>query len=156
VGELAHILDRHSLRVEVDPAYEPSTSDYPTSGSEADGLSTYSRISTASLRLQRQANTRRHCSASHVRDLSKLVEKMIEEEDQCSVSEPSSTASSAPSSNADEDEGIDMDYTPANPDEGLLNTLKFRRAGDRVGRATAVMKKVRVRKQARASKSRTI
>lgn len=153
VGELARIFDQQTLRVEIDPIYEIPAQDDCASPTEGRAPS-HSRISTAALRLQRQSNTRRHYNASHLRDMSKLVERMIEEEDQCHVREPESRTPSIASSSSDSDEGIDMEYTPTNPaaDEALLYTLKFRRSGERLNPTAAVAKSVRMRKRSKITK----
>jgi len=76
------------------------------------------RPHSPSQRLQRQANARLLCSASHHRDISALVARMVESSDQCSVSAPpevlpsavaaaSTTSSSSTMATTPEDEGYD-------------------------------------------------
>lgn len=149
VDRLAHMLDCHSLHVEVDPAYESPAPDHDDPASSSASLaakahrpSTYSRAATAALRKKRQSNARKHCSSSHLKDVSDLVERMVEHEDQCHVAEPRSPPLLPASPGADPDEGVDMDH---NPDD-LLFTLPFRRSGDNVNRCAAVTKRVRMRR----------
>lgn len=160
MGELAQRLDQQSLRV--DPAYKFPNEEPPTPPSDQVSFSTslhelpqrpsYSRITTATLRMQRQANVRMQCSSSHIDDISTLVQRMIEDEDQCNICEPKSPISTSSSSNADEDEGVDMDYSPPSPREPPLPTLKFRRSGDRLNGCASVTKSVRMRKKSKIAK----
>jgi hypothetical protein len=107
---------------------------------------TYSRIAASVLRMQRQHNSRIQCTASHARDLSKLV-KMIEEEKQCTVSAPSSTHPSCPSS--PDDEGVDMDYDlPAKRIEAVIATPTWR-ATDWRESSVRITKQVRMRKRSK-------
>jgi hypothetical protein len=172
LGDLAHVFGQQSLHVEplplhveVDPAYNFSPSNEPITPPADESLfpcdsaptadrPTYSRISTASLRLQRQSNARRHCSSSHLKNISKLVEQMVEEEDQCNVCDKTSPVPSSSSSVADEDEGVDMDYTPPSPllHDDLAYTVRFRRSGDRLNSSAAVSKNVRMRKPSKITK----
>jgi hypothetical protein len=140
------------LQVEVDPDYDiPVQNEIPMPKKPKE-VSTYSRISTASLRLQRQSNARKHCNSTHLRHMSKLVEKMIAQEDQCTISEPNLAASSSTPSTLSEDEAVDMEYSPINPDDELLYTLRFRRAGEGVNRLGGVTKKIRMRKHTKVTK----
>jgi hypothetical protein len=156
VGELAARFDQHTLRVEVDPAYRFPLENEPLTPPDDDAAfpsesqlgkaprPTYSRLSTATLRMQRQANMRWQCTAAHSKDISQLVQRMVEDEDQCCVSDakpiipaPNTTCG------ADQDEGLDMDYTPPSPP---LYPLKFRRSGDRLTGGVCVSRNVRMRK----------
>jgi hypothetical protein len=152
VGELAQILDRQSLHVELDPAYDIPVPDPAPATSKTEEVPTYSRISTASLRLQRQANARKHCNSTHIRNMSKLVEKMVAEGDQCTISEPRPPTSAPKSPAAYEDEAVDMEYNPINADDEKLYTLRFRRAGESINRLGAVTKKIRMRRHTKVTK----
>ncbi|KAF2258434.1 hypothetical protein CC78DRAFT_537809 [Lojkania enalia] len=169
IGELAHRFNQHSLRVEVDPAYcrpayfyEPLTppSDelaFHTSFPEPTHQPSYTALSPAELRMRRQASTRMQCSQTHIKDISELVRKMIEEGDQCQTCGPKSRTSyslsaSSSSSDVDEDEGVDMDYDPPAVRESPLYGLKFRRSGDRLVGHAAVSKSVRMRKKSKVMK----
>ncbi|KAF2182504.1 hypothetical protein K469DRAFT_586106 [Zopfia rhizophila CBS 207.26] len=159
--ELAQKFNRHNLRVEVDPAYEvppfyepltPPSDDFAFPvDSEYPREAPYSCLSPAEFRLQRQANTQMQCSPSHIKDISLLVGRMIEEGDQCCVydSKPRTWLNS---SEADEDEGVDMDYNPPMSWERPPYTLKLRRSGDRLSGQAMVSKSVRMRKRSRAVK----
>lgn len=162
VNDLVRTLNQQNLRVVVDTPFsrpcEPLT---PPSDDACDvafpaeqlarppPLST-ARLDCAIMRRQRQANTRLQCSPSHIRDISALVEKMIEAEEQCNLCEhkPAMPSSPPPS---DEDEGVDMEYTPSDPRANLRSLLPFYRAGER-GDCTRVSKNVRMRKKIRIVK----
>jgi hypothetical protein len=161
LGELAQRFHRHSLRVEVpQPSqsaafYEPLTPPSDDCKFAVDSphslhpVSFSPCISSSSLRARRQANTRLQCSAAHIRDISLLVEKMIDERDQCSIRDtnrPKSTLSPG-AIEPDEDEGVDMDYAPPTPQPSPPFTLKFRRSSDRSYGHACVSKNVRMRKK---------
>lgn len=161
LGELAQRFHRHSLRVEVPQAsqsasaYEPLTppSDdctFPVNSPHSFHPVSFSPcMSSSSLRARRQANTRLQCSAAHIRDISLLVEKMIDERDQCSIRDtnrPKPTLSPG-ELEPDEDEGVDMDYAPPTPQPSPPFPLKFRRSSDRSHGHACVAKNVRMRKK---------
>lgn len=161
LGELAQRFHRHSLRVEVPqssqsaPAYEPLTPPSDDCTFPADSSHSFQPVSfppcrsSSSLRARRQANTRLQCSAAHIRDISLLVEKMIEEREQCSIRDtyrPKSTLS-PDGIEPNEDEGVDMDYVPPTPHLSPPFTLKFRRSSDRPNGQACVAKNVRMRKK---------
>ncbi|KAF2661974.1 hypothetical protein K491DRAFT_578731, partial [Lophiostoma macrostomum CBS 122681] len=95
MGELVSKLDQQHLRieVEVDPAHLATHNEPLTPPSDDDAFClpltqlrpSYSRISTATLRMQRQTNLKLQCNSSHIKDISRLVQKMVEDEDQCNV-----------------------------------------------------------------------
>lgn len=164
LGELAQRFHRHNLRVEVpQPSRNLSFYDPPTPPGDSEDSSfpidsrqsfprttSYTAISSTNLRAKRQANTRLQCSPTHIRDISLLVERMIEANDQCSVrriDEPTiSVCVSTP--DASDDEGVSMDYTPPDsPHERPLFGLKYRRSGDRLNGQACVAKNVRMRKK---------
>ncbi|KAF2246501.1 hypothetical protein BU26DRAFT_520962 [Trematosphaeria pertusa] len=156
VGDLAHALTQQSLRVQVDPscrfACEPLTppSDelaFPAELLDRPQQLASQRLASATLRMQRQANTKMQCTSSRIKDISLLV-RMIEERDQCRICEPkSSTPPSPPLS--DEDEGVDMEYTPSDPKDALRFELPFWRAGEKPNNngCARVSKGVRMRKR---------
>ena len=156
MGELAYQFNQHTLHVEVDPAYQlrpcyvdqpltPPTDDFafPELLDQPQQPAPYPRLSAAILRKQRQSHMQMQCSSSHLEDISSLVQRMIENGDQCRIcdhrSRPSSNASTS-----DNDEGVDMEYNPPPPQEVPVSSLKFRRSGDRRNGA-AVSKSVRMR-----------
>lgn len=155
VNDLVHALDKQDLRVVVGPtfaaSYEPLTppSDNDTFANHLPPpppqLST-ARMNSATLRMQRQANVRLQSSAAHIKDISSLVEKMIEAEDQCKLHHPKSKPSSLSLPSAcDMDEGVNMDYAPT-AKEQIRSMLPFYRAGDRIDGSTRVSKKPRMRR----------
>lgn len=84
------------------------------------------------------------CSSSYVRDISRLVQ-MIEEEEQCTINQVTSRASSTLS--AAGDEGIDMEYAlPSQGVEALVGMPQWK-AGDRRDSCTRVARTVRMRKR---------
>ncbi|KAF2865111.1 hypothetical protein BDV95DRAFT_587336 [Massariosphaeria phaeospora] len=160
VGELAQ---RMTLHLEIDPqyqvasAYEPLTppSDdicFHTEALERCQPPFYSHISSAIVRMQRQATTRKQTSPSHMKDLAALVEKMIEDEEQCNICDSKSrTPSTSSASDMDGDEGIDMDCTPST-DASFRHPVPLHRSTDRSTGYSFVSKKPRMRKQVRAMK----
>ncbi|KAF2197811.1 hypothetical protein GQ43DRAFT_466119 [Delitschia confertaspora ATCC 74209] len=104
-----------------------------------------SSIASMDLRDKRQANSRLQCSTTHVRDISLLVERMVEKGDQCSVCPRKRP--SAIDVVEEEDEGLGMEYTPPTLDSPPSLPLKFRRSGDRVDGHACVSKNVRMRKK---------
>ncbi|KAF2713683.1 hypothetical protein K504DRAFT_462192 [Pleomassaria siparia CBS 279.74] len=160
IGELAYRFDQHSLHTEVDPEYRfyepltPPNDHFSFPGELLDAppqqASCYQRLSAASLRKQRQANTRMQCSPSHLDDISSLVQRMIETGDQCRICQhKSQTRSNA--STSDDDEGVDMDFHPA-PQEAHTPNRKIRRSGERLSGGTAVSKNVRMRRKSAITK----
>ena len=162
LGDLAQRFNRHNLRVEVpqpsQPAsfIEPLTPPTSESGdstfsdsSLSSSPSSYSTVSFAHLRSKRQAHTQLQCSPSHIRDISLLVERMIDQREQCLIrrgSEARITPCSSPIE-TDDDEGVSMDYTPPGPQENPRLALKYRRSGDRLNGHACVTKSVRMRKK---------
>jgi hypothetical protein len=157
MGDLAQILDQQSLRIAIVPVQKSANEPLTPPGDDVTfatalperrphlSLST-SRINSATLRMQRQANVRLQSSSSHIKDISLLVEKMIEAEDQCNVCEHKPSLPPSPTS---DDEGISMEYTVPNPTAALRTLLPFYRAGDRVDGCTRVSKNARMRRRPR-------
>ena len=166
MGELAHRFRHHNLRVDTHPPYripiaaEPLTppSDelaFPiVHGETSDQACAYPGLSPAALREQRQASTRMQCSPSHIKDISLLVQRMIEAGDQCRLCH-FKPAPSPPASLSEEDEGVDMDYEPDAPDHHPSFTLKFRRSGERLNGQAMVAKSVRMRKKSKVTKKKS-
>jgi hypothetical protein len=160
MGDLAAQLNQQSLRVDTNVRCYPSGPLTPDS-EEEEGASptgqtqqerpTYSRVAASVLRMQRQASSRMQCSSSHVSNISKLV-KMIEEEKQCTISEPSSRTSSTSTASrrlSGDDEACDMDYDiPAQGIEALVGMPTWR-SGDRRESCIRVTKPVRMRKRSK-------
>ncbi|KAJ4375442.1 hypothetical protein N0V86_006973 [Didymella sp. IMI 355093] len=120
---------------------------------------TYCRASASIMRMQRQANSRLQCCSSQARDISRLV-RMIQDEEQCTVSDTDARSASASASAtvaAGDDEGIDMDYDCSlRVTEPLFSRPPYR-AGDRHNDSVRVSKNVRMRKRsstARETKER--
>ncbi|CAO2658174.1 Nn.00g074340.m01.CDS01 [Neocucurbitaria sp. VM-36] len=162
MGDLAVQLNQQSLRIdprEDEELYGPTTppSDACTSSARMQqARPTYSRVAASVLRMQRQSSSRMQCCASHVRDISRLV-SMIEEEEQCTINEASSRTSSTSSTSSEsalsscttsgDDEGIDMDYDiPARGIEALVRMSQWR-SGDHRDRCIRVTRPVRMRKR---------
>lgn len=162
MGELAARFNQQSLHVEVDPAYafssrpsndhqspSPTTSSFPSHILEPAPRTRHSRVSTAVLRMQRQSNARLlQSSPAHLKDISNLVERMLQDGDQCHIHTPSSPPSSA-SSSSDEDEGIDMSHTFSSLP---LFTPSYRRASDRIPGCAHVSKAIRMRRRSPITK----
>lgn len=105
----------------------------------------------ASLRAQRQHSTRLQCDAQHVRDISALVERMVDSGEQCNFcSSPARTDDSGVGEDADE--AADATVKSARGSggavvEGRGATLRYRRSGDVLNLQGCVAKSVRIRKQ---------
>ncbi|PSN66876.1 hypothetical protein BS50DRAFT_676576 [Corynespora cassiicola Philippines] len=152
LGDLAQKLDE-DLRVELDPAYDiPCCQPLARPQDTFPFQHSYSRLTTATLRMQRQANTRMQCSSSHAKDLSLLVQKMIDDEEQCRIGDTKLRPPLSPTTSDDDDEGVDMDYEPSTPEELRQYRLNFRRSGDRLDGCTMVARSVRMRKKSRVTK----
>jgi len=165
MGDLAAQLNQQCLRIDTNARCYPSGPMTPGSDDDDESSSptqerpTYSRVTASLLRMQRQQSSRMQCNSSHVRDISKLV-KMIEHEEQCTVSESASssrtsstssasTCASVSSASSGDDEGVDMDYDiPAQGIETLVG-MPVWRAGDHRETCTRVTKPVRMRKRSR-------
>ena len=156
VGDLTQAFDQHTLHIYPD---EPLTSPsdeiaFPAHLHDPCPRGpAYSRLDSATLRMQRQANVRMQCSASHTKDISVLVQSMIEDGDQCNICDPKSRSSSSASSTVDEDEdeGVDMEYEPSS-EPHFSYALNFRRSGERVAGCATVSRTVRIRKKSRVMK----
>lgn len=163
MADLVHILDQQSLRIAVVPsqrlANEPLTppgdevvlpfSSAPREPRPQLSLST-TRLNSATLRMQRQASVRMQSSASHIKDISTLVEKMVQTEDQCTICDHKPASLPSPTS---DDEGISMEYTVLNP-KVEFHSLYYYRAGDRAEGCARVSKSARMRKRPRIPKSK--
>lgn len=155
IGDLASKLNQQSLRIDtrVTDRYSgpltPPSDDYSTEPTPVAPRPIYSRVSASLLRMQRQSSSRMQCSSSHVRDISRLVQ-MIEEEEQCTINDVISRTSSKSSSSASSvsgDEAIDMDYDPpAKGFEALIGMPQWK-ADDRRDSCVRVTRAVRMRKR---------
>ncbi|KAJ4349071.1 hypothetical protein N0V95_004896 [Ascochyta clinopodiicola] len=155
MGDLAQLLGGQKLFISTSrshhmpdgPPTPPSDHDtFPVD--QQPSQSTYCRASASIMRMQRQAHARLQCCSSQARDISKLV-RMIEQEEQCRVSESASCplSASAVAGSVGDDEGIDMDYDcPLRVTEPLFSRT-FYRAGDRHMDSVRVSKHVRMRKR---------
>jgi hypothetical protein len=158
MGDLAVQLNHQSLRIDTTVRCYPAGPLTPGSDHEEQEQArpTYSRVAASVLRMQRQQSSRMQCTSSHVRDLSKLV-KMIEEEKQCTVNEPSSRTSSTSSTStcasgpSGDDEGVDMEYDiPAQGVETLVG-MPVWRASERRESCVRVTRPVRMRKRSKGN-----
>ncbi|KAF1955162.1 hypothetical protein CC80DRAFT_493106 [Byssothecium circinans] len=142
MGDLVDALDQQSLRITVDTSFQSTSHHEPLTplGDERSPTNSTSRLHSATLRMQRQANVRMQCEMSHVKDITKLVE-MIEAGDQCNVCERKS---------ASDDEGIDMHYTPTIKKQ-LHTVIPLYRSNEH-DTGARVSKRPRMRRR-RASKS---
>jgi hypothetical protein len=158
IGDLASQLNQQSLRIDTrvhagcsGPLTPPSDDDYAIEPVYAAPRPTYSRVSASLLRMQRQSSSRMQCSSSYVRDISRLVQ-MIEEEEQCTINEVTSRSSSTCTSTSSSlsvagDEGIHMEYDlPSQGIEALAGMPQWK-AGDRRDSCTRVARTVRMRKR---------
>lgn len=109
MGDLTDALHQQNLRIQVVDTQLPSvpstsqTIDRQTSLSPTS--TSTSRLNYATRRMQRQANIRMLSSTSHAHELAKLVQKMIEADDQCTICERTAVVDH-------EDEGVDMGFSP--------------------------------------------
>jgi hypothetical protein len=158
IGDLASKLNQQSLRIDTrvhhgcsGPLTPPSDDDYAIEPVHAAPRPTYSRVSASLLRMQRQSSSRMQCNSSYVRDISRLVQ-MIEEEEQCTIHQVTSRSSStctstSMSSSVAGDEGIDMEYDlPSQGIEALVGMPQWK-AGDGRDSCTRVARTVRMRKR---------
>ncbi|OAK97775.1 hypothetical protein IQ06DRAFT_296078 [Phaeosphaeriaceae sp. SRC1lsM3a] len=157
IGDLASKLNQQSLRIDTHtdargsgPLTPPSDDDCATEPAHPAPRPIYSRVSASLLRMQRQSSSRLQCSSSHVRDISRLVQ-MIQEEEQCTIKEAisrsSSTSTSCSTTVSSSDEGIDMDYDPSTPGISSLAGMPQWKAGDLRDGFTRVAKPVRMRRR---------
>ena len=107
------------------------------------------RPQSPSRRMQRQANARLLCSATHHRDIAALVSRMVESQDQCSITPPGS------STPTHDDEGYSSDSEEAitgmsSSRRTSLAPIKSRtdysRSSDRRASRVSVGKDIRFRK----------
>lgn len=158
IGDLAQLLRGQNLIIDTATArmHTPANGP-PTPPSDTESFSeqqqqqqqhaprpTYCRASASIMRMQRQANARLQCCSTQVRDISRLV-RMIQDEEQCSVSE--SISPSPLAAPASDDEGIDMDYDCALRAAEPLFSRPLYRAGERHNDNARVSKNVRMRKR---------
>ncbi|KAF2839310.1 hypothetical protein M501DRAFT_1016389 [Patellaria atrata CBS 101060] len=110
---------------------------------------TYTALSPTALRLQRQRNTRLQCDDAHVRDITSLVERMIDVGDQCVLSSPTSSTTTSSSASSSDDEAPADDFARTRRASTSVipsHTLRFRRSGDLRTNQERVMKSQRKRK----------
>jgi hypothetical protein len=151
---LAHQFGQQSLRYDprtANTTYSSSTTQHQSSAPSAHysvqpPQSAYECPHTyATVRSQRQANTRLQCQPSHAHEISTLVERMIASGEQCLICSP--VPQQAPPAQ-DEDEGIymgDSEYLQSSDSQ----TLSYRRSSDFGATQSYVPKSIRVRKARR-------
>ncbi len=104
------------------------------------------RSQSPSRRAQRQVNTRLLCSTSHRRDIAALVERMVDEEEQCSIT-PAESLTPPP----EEDEGYNSSDEPMTETSRrssvatMQSRFEIRRASDLRISSASVNKRVRLR-----------
>ncbi|KAJ4407733.1 hypothetical protein N0V91_003703 [Didymella pomorum] len=168
MGDLAQLLGGQNLFISTSRSQQYIPAGPPTPPSEDDTFPTeqqdsqaprptYCRASASIMRMQRQANSRLQCCSSQARDISRLV-RMIQQEEQCNVSDTDARSASASAAvAAGDDEGIDMDYDCSLRVTEPLFSRPLYRAGDRHNDNVRVNKIVRMRKRsstARETKER--
>lgn len=161
IGDLAQLMGGQNLFINTSRSQDTSAGP-PTPPSEDDTFpteqldrqvpgSTYCRASASIMRMQRQANSRLQCCSLQARDISKLV-RMIEQEEQCSVSEPILRPASTSLVELGDDEGIDLDFDCSlRVTEPVFSRPPYR-AGDRNNDSARVSKNVRMRKRSSTAK----
>lgn len=153
-GQNLFISTSRSQEIPAGPPTPPSEDDtFPTEQLDPQApRPTYCRASASIMRMQRQANSRLQCCSSAARDISKLV-RMIQQEEQCNVSEATTrSASTSVTVEAGDDEGIDMDYDCSLRVTEPLFSRPLYRAGDRHNDSVRVSKNVRMRKRSSTAK----
>ncbi|KAI6791351.1 hypothetical protein KC361_g7373 [Hortaea werneckii] len=110
------------------------------------------RAHSPSTRIRRQANARLLCSSTHREDITALVARMVQSNDQCSVNPPPDSLST--SAVIDEDEGYDSSnesLTPVQSRRCSITTSRsrvdFRRSSDMKKTGACVMKAARMRRE---------
>jgi len=157
MGELSQQFSQHSL--EVDPSYQsasyfdpitsptapcfPDTNSVYFSRQTSYAHTSYNRLSPAAIRLQRQANMRLQCNTSHAKDVTALVERMMDKGEQCRVCTRPRSRGNISASSSDDDEDVAVESRQSS---SSTMTLKYRRSGERLGGQTCVSKSVRLRK----------
>ncbi|OCL12233.1 hypothetical protein AOQ84DRAFT_352621 [Glonium stellatum] len=156
IGELALRFGEQNL--EVDPRYQGTSFFDPSAASEEDFLfstdpensnrhQSYASLSPAAIRQQRQANMRLQCSASHAKDISSLVERMVNSGDQCVICTPRESRSAIlPAASGFEEDDYASVRRSTNAD-GTTFTLRYRRSGEILSNQACVSKNIRLRKK---------
>ncbi|KAF4301914.1 hypothetical protein GTA08_BOTSDO09592 [Botryosphaeria dothidea] len=98
----------------------------------------------ATIRARRQAHTQLQCSEAHMRDISSLVQKMIESGDQCKLATRNDSVVSSDCGDDDDDEGYEMPRSNSSP--AISKSLRYRRSGEVLSTA-AVSKNIRFRRR---------
>ena len=162
MGDLAQLMGEQNLFVSTSRSQDTPAGP-PTPPNEHDTFPTeqldprasrptYCRASARMMHMQRQADSRLQCCSSAARDISKLV-RMIQQEEQCNVSEPATRSASTSSTvESGDDEGIDMDYDCSLRVTEPLFSRPLYRAGDRHNDSVRVSKNVRMRKRSSTAK----
>jgi len=162
IGELSQRFSEHTI--EIDPNYQrTSYFDLPTPPTPSHDRYTqdvdsayssrrtsyvhvsYNGLSPAAIRLQRQTNVRLQCNTSHVKDISSLVERMMDKGEQCRICTRPRSKDSLSATSSDDDEGHTKSRQSSISERPTV-TLKYRRSGERLSGQTCVSKSVRLRK----------
>jgi len=156
MGELALRFGEQNL--EVDPRYQGTSFLEPAAPSDEDFLFgtdpensnrhlSYASLSPAAIRQQRQANMRLQCSASHARDISSLVERMVNNGEQCVICVPRASRSGLLPAMSDFEEDDYASVKQSTRSDGTTYTLKYRRSGDVLSNQACVYKNIRLRQK---------
>jgi hypothetical protein len=155
MGELALRFGEQNL--EVDPRYQGTSFDpaappdeyflFSTDPENSDRHLSYASLSPTAIRQQRQANVQLQCSASHARDISSLVEKMVNDGEQCVVCAPRASRSGLLPAKSDFEEDDYASVKRSTHSDGTTYALKYRRSGDVLSNQACVSKNIRLRKK---------
>ena len=156
MGELALRFGEQNL--EVDPRYQGTSFLEPAAPSDEDFLFStdpensnrhlpYASLSPAAIRQQRQANVRLQCSASHARDITSLVERMVNDGEQCVICAPRPSRSGLLPAKSDFEEDDYASVKQSTHSDGTTYALKYRRSGDVLSNQACVSKNIRLRKK---------
>ena len=156
MGELALRFGEQNL--EVDPRYQGTSFLEPAAPSDEDFLFStdpensnqhlsYASLSPAAIRQQRQANVLLQCNASHARDISSLVERMVDNGEQCVISAPRPLRSGLLPAKSDFEEDDYASIKRSTHSDGTTYALKYRRSGDVLSNQACVSKNIRLRKK---------
>ena len=156
MGELALRFGEQNL--EVDPRYQGTSIFEPAAPSDEDFLFStdpensnrhlsYASLSPAAIRQQRQANMRLQCSASHARDISSLVERMVNNGEQCVICTPRASRSGLLPAKSDFEEDDYASVKQSTHSDGTTYALKYRRSGDILSNQACVSKNIRLRRK---------
>lgn len=100
----------------------------------------------SAIRARRQAHTQLQCDAAHMRDISSLVQKMIESGDQCKLASRNDSVVSSSDCCGDDADDEPYDLPRSNSSPAISQSLRYRRSGEVLSTA-AVSKNIRFRRR---------